>query len=94
MYMFKGTIIMSMVTMNFFLMYFQTQMVFIDAFLQNNRLDHLTQLMGYHPTYLEFPENTAIFIERRWPIAFSLQTLHSNHGKTPYNPYVMYSSGS
>ncbi|CAC5391703.1 SESN1_3 [Mytilus coruscus] len=31
----------------------KTQMVFIDAFLQNNRLDHLTQLMGYHPTYLE-----------------------------------------
>ena len=28
-------------------------MVFIDAFLQNNRLDHVTQLMGYHPTYLE-----------------------------------------
>ena len=53
MYMFKRTIIMSMVTMNFFLMYFQTQMVFIDAFLQNNRLDHLTQLMGYHTTYLE-----------------------------------------
>lgn len=36
-----------------FFLSFQTQMVFIDAFLQNNRLDHLTQLMGYHPTYLE-----------------------------------------
>ncbi|KAL3883232.1 hypothetical protein ACJMK2_029519 [Sinanodonta woodiana] len=28
-------------------------MLFVDAFLQNNRLDHVTQLMGYHPQYLE-----------------------------------------
>ena len=28
-------------------------MLFIDAFIQNNRLDHVTQLMGYHPEYLD-----------------------------------------
>ena len=28
-------------------------MLFIDAFIQNNRLDHITQMMGYHPDYLD-----------------------------------------
>lgn len=28
-------------------------MLFIDAFIQNNRLDHVTQVMGYHPDYLD-----------------------------------------
>lgn len=32
---------------------FQTQMLFIDAFIQNNRLDHVTQVIGYHPDYLD-----------------------------------------
>ncbi|KAK3096518.1 hypothetical protein FSP39_000957 [Pinctada imbricata] len=31
----------------------QTQSLFVDAFLQNNRLDYVTQLMGFHPCYLE-----------------------------------------
>lgn len=31
----------------------ETQALFVDAFLQNNRLDHVVQLMGYHPQYLE-----------------------------------------
>lgn len=31
----------------------QTQMLFIDAFIQNNRLDNVTQMMGYHPHYLD-----------------------------------------
>ncbi|KAH3735446.1 sestrin-1-like isoform X2 [Dreissena polymorpha] len=30
----------------------QTQMLFVDAFIQNNRLDHVTQVMAYHPDYL------------------------------------------
>ncbi|XP_070182129.1 sestrin-1-like isoform X1 [Littorina saxatilis] len=29
------------------------QMVFIESFLQNNRLENLHQVMGYHPRYLE-----------------------------------------
>lgn len=29
------------------------QSLFIDAFLQNNRLDHITQLIGFHPQYLD-----------------------------------------
>lgn len=31
----------------------EKQMVFIESFLQNNRLEHIHQVMGYHPTYLE-----------------------------------------
>ncbi|XP_067673953.1 sestrin-1-like isoform X1 [Haliotis asinina] len=31
----------------------KTRTLFVDAFLQNNRLEHITQLMGYHPDYLE-----------------------------------------
>ncbi|CAL1534141.1 unnamed protein product [Lymnaea stagnalis] len=30
----------------------QTHSVFMDAFMQNNRLDHISQVMGYHPDYL------------------------------------------
>uniref|UniRef100_A0A2C9JWA9 Sestrin n=1 Tax=Biomphalaria glabrata TaxID=6526 RepID=A0A2C9JWA9_BIOGL len=30
----------------------QTHSVFMDAFIQNNRLDHVSQVMGYHPDYL------------------------------------------
>ena len=37
----------------YFVYVFQTQMLFIDAFIQNNRLDNVTQLMGYHPEYLD-----------------------------------------
>ena len=32
---------------------FQTHDLFVDAFLQNNRLEHMTQVMGYHPKYLD-----------------------------------------
>ncbi|CAH1407802.1 unnamed protein product [Nezara viridula] len=39
-------------------------MFFIDAFLQNNRLDHITQEMGYHPTYLDIFLRTQHFILR------------------------------
>ncbi|XP_030760773.1 sestrin homolog isoform X2 [Sitophilus oryzae] len=31
----------------------KTHPLFVDAFLQNNRLDHVSQVMGYHPVYLE-----------------------------------------
>lgn len=41
-----------------------TQSLFIDAFLQNNRLDHVTQLMGYHPKYLDVFLKTQHFILR------------------------------
>ncbi|KAH1002887.1 hypothetical protein HUJ04_008921 [Dendroctonus ponderosae] len=30
-----------------------THTLFVDAFLQNNRLDHVSQVMGYHSSYLE-----------------------------------------
>ncbi|XP_076372702.1 sestrin-1-like isoform X8 [Tachypleus tridentatus] len=30
-----------------------TQALFADTFLQNNKLDHVTQVMGYHPQYLD-----------------------------------------
>ncbi|XP_063237122.1 sestrin homolog isoform X2 [Bacillus rossius redtenbacheri] len=41
-----------------------THMLFVDAFLQNNRLDHVTQVMGYHPTYLDVFLRTQNFILR------------------------------
>ncbi|XP_047004584.1 sestrin homolog [Schistocerca americana] len=41
-----------------------THALFIDAFLQNNRLDHVTQVMGYHPTYLDIFLRTQNFILR------------------------------
>uniref|UniRef100_A0A1B6CLQ6 Sestrin n=2 Tax=Clastoptera arizonana TaxID=38151 RepID=A0A1B6CLQ6_9HEMI len=41
-----------------------THLLFIDAFLQNNRLDHVTQVMGYHPTYLDIFLRTQNFILR------------------------------
>ncbi|XP_064629105.1 sestrin-1-like isoform X2 [Lineus longissimus] len=31
----------------------ETQSLFVDAFLQNNRLEHMVQVMGYHPEYLD-----------------------------------------
>lgn len=39
-------------------------MLFVDAFLQNNRLDHVTQLMGYHPNYLEMFLRTQQYLLR------------------------------
>ncbi|XP_025832819.1 sestrin homolog [Agrilus planipennis] len=40
-----------------------TQELFIDAFLQNNnRLDHVTQVMGYHPDYMDHFLRTQNFI--------------------------------
>ncbi|KAG5898391.1 hypothetical protein JTB14_030369 [Gonioctena quinquepunctata] len=35
---------------------------FVDAFLQNNRLDHVSQVMGYHPSYLDHFLKTQNFI--------------------------------
>ncbi|CAH1228737.1 SESN1 [Branchiostoma lanceolatum] len=31
----------------------QTRQLFVDAFLQNNRLENITSVMGFHPQYLE-----------------------------------------
>lgn len=42
----------------------KTHTLFIDAFLQNNRLDHVSQVMGYHPTYLDHFLKTQSFIMR------------------------------
>ncbi|KAF4530275.1 hypothetical protein B566_EDAN007316 [Ephemera danica] len=41
-----------------------THLLFIDAFVQNNRLDHVSQVMGYHPTYLDIFLRTQNFILR------------------------------
>lgn len=43
---------------------FQAQTLFMDAFLQNNRLDHVSQVMGYHPSYLDDFLKTQSFILR------------------------------
>lgn len=43
---------------------FQTHTIFVDAFLQNNRLDHVSQVMGYHPSYLDHFLKTQSFILR------------------------------
>lgn len=42
----------------------QTHALFVDAFLQSNRLDHVTQVMGYHPIYLDHFLKTQSFILR------------------------------
>ncbi|XP_073985868.1 sestrin isoform X3 [Rhodnius prolixus] len=39
-----------------------SHMLFIDAFLQSNRLDEIGQVMGYHPTYLDVFLRTQHFI--------------------------------
>ncbi|XP_028139001.1 sestrin homolog isoform X3 [Diabrotica virgifera virgifera] len=41
-----------------------THTLFVDAFLQNNRLDHVSQVMGYHKTYLDHFLKTQNFILR------------------------------
>lgn len=41
-----------------------TQTLFADTFLQTNRLDHVSQVMGYHPTYLDHFIKTQNFILR------------------------------
>lgn len=41
-----------------------THTLFVDAFLQNNRLDHVSQVMGYHPSYLDHFLKTQNFILR------------------------------
>lgn len=43
---------------------FQAQSLFVDAFLHNNRLEHLIQLMGYHPKYLDCFLKTQQYILR------------------------------
>ncbi|XP_013403679.1 sestrin-1 isoform X3 [Lingula anatina] len=42
----------------------ETQMLFVDAFLQNNRLEHIVQVMGYHPKYLDSFLKTQQYILR------------------------------
>ncbi|XP_017786260.1 PREDICTED: sestrin homolog isoform X2 [Nicrophorus vespilloides] len=41
-----------------------TRTLFVEAFLQNNRLDHVSQVMGYHPSYLDNFLKTQNFILR------------------------------
>lgn len=50
---------------------FQKQMVFIESFLQNNRLEHLHQVMGYHPQYLEaFVKTQNYLLREDGPLPF------------------------
>lgn len=42
----------------------QTHMLLMDAFLQNNRLDHVSRVMSSHPTYLDHFLRTQHFILR------------------------------
>jgi sestrin len=42
----------------------QTHSVFMDAFIQNHRLDHISQVMGYHPDYLRNFLTTQNFLLR------------------------------
>lgn len=39
-------------------------MLLMDAFLQNNRLDHVSRVMSSHPTYLEHFLRTQNFVLR------------------------------
>lgn len=50
--------------LSYFFVLFQAHTLFIDAFLHNNRLDHVTQVMGYHPKYLDSFLKTQNFILR------------------------------
>lgn len=48
------------------------QMVFIESFLQNNRLEHLHQVMGCHPRYLEaFMKTQNYLLREDGPLPFS-----------------------
>ncbi|PVD28225.1 hypothetical protein C0Q70_10812 [Pomacea canaliculata] len=50
----------------------QTQMVFLASFLQNNRLEHIHQVMGYHPAYLEAFLKTQHYLMREdGPLPFA-----------------------
>lgn len=52
--------------------FFQTQMVFLASFLQNNRLEHIHQVMGYHPAYLEAFLKTQHYLMREdGPLPFA-----------------------
>ncbi|XP_008191036.2 sestrin homolog [Tribolium castaneum] len=42
----------------------KTNNLFVDAFLQSNRLDHVSQVMGYHTSYLDHFLKTQNFILR------------------------------
>ncbi|CAH1372178.1 unnamed protein product [Tenebrio molitor] len=42
----------------------ETNNLFVDAFLQSNRLDHVSQVMGYHTSYLDHFLKTQNFILR------------------------------
>ncbi|XP_050295323.1 sestrin homolog isoform X2 [Anthonomus grandis grandis] len=49
----------------------KTHTLFVDAFLQNNRLDHVSQVMGYHPSYLEkFLQTQNFILSRDGPLPF------------------------
>ena len=46
------------------LLFLQAHNLFVDAFLHNNRLEHMIQVMGYHPQYLEAFLKTQQYILR------------------------------
>ncbi|KAK3782685.1 hypothetical protein RRG08_037688 [Elysia crispata] len=45
-------------------LHFKTLNLFMDAFIQNNRLDSVSQVMGYHPDYLRIFLSTQHFLLR------------------------------
>ena len=45
-------------------LWLQTHILLMDAFLQNNRLDHVSRVMASHPSYLEHFLRTQHFILR------------------------------
>ncbi|XP_034938771.1 sestrin-3 isoform X1 [Chelonus insularis] len=54
----------------------KTHMLLMDAFLQNNRLDHISRVMSSHPTYLEHFLKTQHFILRGdGPLSFEYRHL-------------------
>lgn len=79
-----------------FLVALQTQMLFVDAFLQNNRLDHVTQLMGYHPNYLEMFLRTQQYLLRGdGPLPFHYRhyiAIMVSHITTDPNIYITLSN--
>jgi sestrin len=51
----------------------QTHALFVDAFVYNSRLEHMIQVMGYHPHYL------SAFL------AMHHTVLQGPHGPLPYD---------
>lgn len=74
-----------------YFVWFQTQSLFVDAFLHNNRLENLIQMMGYHPRYLDCFLKTQQYILRGdGPLPFDyrhyIAIMVSNSLRLPFFP--------